>query len=318
MVQAAWLPEPTANVAPTAVTGDEATSARVAEFLRNGFIGPVKLYEPDEAIAMLREIRIKNQNKAKALYDNDVNYDRHFDIPLLAKHIMHPEIVRCVQGILGPDILLWRTEFFPKFPGSAGTEWHQVTDYSYASGHPQIVGTEEDWNALIDITVWTSFTRATRQNGCLRFVSGSHKKWYFDEHKTARTGRKAGYDVNDPGTAFFGYEFSDFLIDHDWQPDPADVAEVETEPGEAVIFTANCVHGSLPNSTARETRYAISARYVPAHVRVYPDQTEYVAHGAHFDLANYGCVLAAGKNEYSHNRIRLTDNHGVPFAGEEP
>jgi non-heme Fe2+,alpha-ketoglutarate-dependent halogenase len=315
MVQAARLPEPMPKVAPTAAPDDQA-KARAAEFIRDGFIGPVKLYEPDEAIAMLREIRIRNQNRSKALYDNDVNYDRHFDIPLLAQHVMHPEIVRHVQGILGPDILLWRTEFFPKFPGSAGTEWHQVTDYSYASGLPQILGTEASWNALIDITVWTSFTRATRENGCLRFVRGSHKKWYFDEHKTPRRGRNAGYDVNNPGTGFFGYEFSDFLIDKDWQPDPADVVEVETQPGEAVIFTANCVHGSLPNSTERETRYAISARYVPTHVRVYPDQAEYIAHGAHFDLANFGCVLAAGKNEYTHNRIRRTDNHGRPFGGK--
>jgi len=148
----------------------------------------------------------------------------------------------------------------------------------------------------------------------MRFVRGSQRDWIFDEHQDTKQGRSDDYDVAYAETAFFGYDFADFKIDPQWEPAAEDVVELEMNPGEAVIFTASCVHGSTPNRTERETRFAIAARYVPTHVRVYPDQDSFSAHGATFDLANYGSVVVAGANGYDHNRIRVDDNHGVKFA----
>jgi non-heme Fe2+,alpha-ketoglutarate-dependent halogenase len=288
--------------------------ADIKQFTRDGFIGPIKLYEPEEAAELIREIRIRNFDASKALYRNSVNYDRHFDIPELTRHISHPAVIKYLTAILGPDVLAWRTEWFPKFPGAQATEWHQVRDYSYANGTPQLEPTESDWNAFIDITVWTTFTPATKETACMRFVRGSQRDHVFDEHKPTSAGRGDDYDVAHADTGFFGYDFSDFKLDADWEPDPKDVVELEMNPGEAVIFTASCVHGSLPNSTERETRFAIATRYVPTHVRVYPDQDSFTAHGATFDLENYGSVLVAGANRYTHNRTRSTNNHGDPFV----
>jgi non-heme Fe2+,alpha-ketoglutarate-dependent halogenase len=307
------IPAPTAEIPANAVVPDDMKSD-IDSFVRDGFVGPIKLYEPQEAADMIREIRIQNQDQSNALYPNNVNYDRHFDIPYLTRHVTHPTIVKYLKAVLGPDVLLWRTEFFPKFPGSQGTEWHQVRDYSYANGDPQLLPTQSDWNAFIDITVWTTFTPATKATGCMRFVRGSHRQWYFDERKQTQHGRDSQYDVNATDTQFFGYDFSDFLIDKDWQPEPADVVELEMNAGEAVMFTANCVHGSLPNTTERETRFAIAGRYVPTHVRVYPEQDRYMAHGAIFDLSNYGSIVVAGANNFDHNRIRSENNLGEPFA----
>ncbi len=312
MLHQVELPPPQTNLAPNAKLSPD-IKEDIEQFKRDGFFGPIKIYEPEEAAEMIREIRIQNQNRSNALHNNSVNYDRHMDIPHLSRHISHPIIIKYLTAILGPDVLLWRTEFFPKFPGAKGTEWHQVRDYSYANGKPQIVPTESEWNAFIDITVWTTFTPATRTTGCLTFVRGSHQKWYFDEHKPAKAGRDFGYDVNTTETEFFGYEFKNFKLDPNWEPRTEDVVELETKPGEAIIFTATCVHGSLPNTTERETRYAIAGRYVPTHVRVYPDQNSFIAHGATFDLSNYGAVLVAGKNEYNYNRIRTKNNLGQPF-----
>lgn len=316
-VSPAPLSAPVARVAGNAIVSDD-IKPNVDRLVQDGFVGPIKLYEPDEAAAVIREIRIQNQDHSKALYPNSVNYDRHFDIPHLSQHISHPTIVKYLQAILGPDVLLWRTEFFPKFPGSSGTEWHQVRDYSYANGKPQLLPTESEWNAFIDITVWTTFTPATKATGCMRFVRGSHKEWYFDERKQTAQGRDREYDVNATDTQFFGYDFSDFSIEDGWTPPAEDVVELEMKPGEAVIFTANCVHGSLPNTTERETRFAIAGRYVPTHVRVYPDQDGFTAHGAMFNLADYGSVVVGGRNEYDHNRIRAENNLGQPFVNSAP
>ncbi|PHQ51358.1 chemotaxis protein CheX [Streptomyces cinnamoneus] len=284
----------------------------IEQFGRDGFIGPIKLYEPEEAAELIREIRINNHITDKALYKNSVNYDRHFDIPELTRHITHPTIVKYLNAILGPDVLCWRTEWFPKFPGAKATEWHQVRDYSYANGKPQLLPTASEWNAYIDITVWTCFTPATKDRACMKFVRGSQREWIFDEHKATQTGRD-DFDVQHANTGFFGYDFSDFAVDPDWEPRPEDVVELEMQPGEAVIFTASCVHGSTPNLTERETRFAIAGRYVPTHVRVYPDQDSFTAHGATFDLSEYGSVLVSGENKFDHHRIRTENNHGEKF-----
>ncbi|MEU9255846.1 chlorinating enzyme [Streptomyces sp. NPDC048270] len=306
-------PTPAAQISNNAIVPED-IKADIEQFSLDGFTGPIKLYEPEEAAALIREIRINNQDASRALYKNSVNYDRHFDIPELSRHITHPTIVKYLTAILGPDVLNWRTEWFPKFPGAKATEWHQVRDYSYANGNPQLLPTESDWNAYIDITVWTTFTPATKDRACMKFVRGSQRDWIFDEHKATQAGRSADYDVAHSNTGFFGYDFADFKIDPNWEPRSEDVVELEMQPGEAVIFTASCVHGSTPNNTERETRFAIASRYVPTHVRVYPEQDSFSAHGATFDLSEYGSVVVAGENRYDHNRIRTANNHGTPFG----
>lgn len=284
----------------------------IESFNKNGFLGPFKLYEPAEAKTLLRSIRKNNVDRSKVIFDNEVNYDRHFDIPELANHICHPGIIKRLQSLLGANILCWRTEFFPKFPGSIGTEWHQVANYQYANGTPMIESTLKN-HELMDLTVWTSFTDATKENGCMKFLPGSYKKKYYDEAKPVGTGKELGYQSVRADTGFYGYQFSEFKIDATWEPNEDEAVTIEMQAGECIIFTARCVHASHPNITERSTRFAISSRYVPTHVRVYPDQNHFIAHGAVFDLQNYGSVLVSGQNDYSHNRIRELDNNNKRF-----
>ena len=290
-----------------------ALDAIAESFERNGFFGPIKVYEPEEARELLRQIRIDNLDRSRAVFDNDVNYDRHFDIPALTRHVGHPRIVEVVRRLLGPDLLCWRSEFFPKFPGGAGTEWHQVVDYAYATGRPMLESSLGEHAGPLDLTVWTAFTDATRANGCMKFLPGSHKHRYYDERKSVAKGRAGEYRSAEAKTAFFGYEFEDFKIDPNWSPDESAAAAMEMRAGECVIFSASCVHASYPNTTERQTRFAITSRYAPAHVRVYPGWTGFHAHGGTFDLAKYGCVLVSGRDAYGHNRLRTTNAHGEPF-----
>jgi len=121
--------------------------------------------------AHLQALRPKLLNTKKAIYGdgrtmsgstNLSNYDRHLDIDFLAEHITRPEIVDRVSSILGPDTLCWRSEFFPKYPGDEGTDWHQADNFSNVAGskHPQIVW-PQDAEFGGTITVWTAFTEAS-------------------------------------------------------------------------------------------------------------------------------------------------------------
>lgn len=282
-------------------------------FYENGFMGPFKLYEPEEAKEILHQIRIKNLDKSNAVFDNDVNYDRHLDISELSQHVCHPGIVSRLREIIGANILCWRTEFFPKFPGSAGTEWHQVSNYQYATGKPMLVPTQEQQGIPFDLTVWTTFTEATKENGCMKFLPGTHKKLYYDESKRTAAGRQGKYRSVEAETLFYGYNFEDFKIDDEWSPSESDAVAMEMQPGECVIFTARCIHASFPNTSKRSTRFAISARYVPTHVEVYKDMHEFDAHGGHFVLDKYGTVLVSGKDEFQHNTIKSHNELGEAF-----
>lgn len=285
-------------------------------FHKNGFVGPFKLYEPREAHDLLKLIRIKNQDRSKILFDNPVNYDRHFDIEELRKHIIHPWICDRLTSILGDDILCWRTEFFPKFPGAQGTEWHQVANYQYANGVPMLEPTVAlpSFETPLDITVWTTFTDTTKETACMKFLPGSHLKKYYDESKPVDRNENTHYESVRSDTGFFGYDFSEFKIDPKWEPAETDAVTMEMKAGECIIFTPKCVHASHPNLTNTFTRFAITARYVPTHVRVYPNISHFYAHGSEFDLSNYGCVLVRGEDRFKHNKIRALDNNGNKFA----
>ena len=115
------------------------SNEELAQFQRDGFIGPFDLYSPEEMEESLRSLRPKLLNTKKSVYSaqkavsgvtNLSSYDRHLDIDFLAQHITRPEIVDRVMSILGPDTLCWRTEFFPKYPGDEGTDWHQADNFS--------------------------------------------------------------------------------------------------------------------------------------------------------------------------------------------
>ena len=284
------------------------------DFEKSGVIGPFKVYEPEEAKELLARIRINNLDRSHILFDNDVNYDRHFDIPELTQHVGQYAIIEKIRALLGNDIFCWRSEFFPKFPGDKGTEWHQVEDYRYASGEPQLIPIDNHpLEVPMDLTVWTAFTEATKENGCMKFLPGSHKFRYYDESKQIHTGREKEYRSIEAETQFFGYNFSDFKVDPFWEPNEAEALAMEMKPGECVIFSARCVHASYPNTSKRSTRFAITARYVPGFVRVYPDQTTLKAHGTVFDVSKHACVLVSGEDKYRHNRVTQMNNRGEKF-----
>ncbi|MEM8908916.1 MAG: chlorinating enzyme [Bacteroidota bacterium] len=289
------------------------TPEEKALFFKQGFIGPFRIYEEKEAKHILRQVRIKNNIRTNILFNNDVNYDRHFDISELSRHVCNPGIVGRVSSILGEDLICWRSEFFPKFPGAKGTEWHQVGDHSYATGEPMLVPTAQQEGMPLDLTVWTAFTDATIENGCLKFMPGSQNKMYFDSSKVIETGRDAAYRSVEADTSFYGYNFADFKIDDSWEPDESKAVAMEMKPGECVLFSSKCMHGSYPNITERNTRFAISARYLATHVQVYPNAESFQAHGGHFDLTHYGPILVSGKDDYGHNRLRTENNLGETF-----
>lgn len=283
-------------------------------FAEQGFIGPFTLWEPEEMAAwwkVQRKALLDPTNSSRKVFDNPVNYDRHLDISGLSRLVTEPAMVRRMQALIGTDIFCWRTEFFPKNPGDSGTGWHQVETYAIGeTTEGMLEATEHSPGIPMELTAWVAFTEAAKENGCMRMIPGSHRTWRYDERAPMRWNGAAR------DNSFFGYNYDDIKIDKDWDPDQEDVRDLEMRPGQFVIFTARCIHGSHPNVSNRQ-RMGFAIRVVPTHVQVYGGMSSFDEFGHHFELDRHGCVLVAGKDEYGLNRVAHENAWGEPFAPVE-
>jgi chlorinating enzyme len=273
-----------------------------AFFDEQGFIRPFKVYEPEVTNTLWKTVRMQLLDKKNAIYpQNKMNYDRHLDIKALCDIASHPEIVRRVQNILGPNILCWRTEWFPKYPGDEGTAWHQAESFVAFEGDSKLVPTQPH-DGSWEVTVWFAFTEASRDMGCLKVVPKTHRTWYFDEHRNIPF--DPSVTMKGTGSGFYGYDFEKLKIDPSWKPDESQALHFEMHAGEAFMFTSRTLHGSEPNVTKDRPRMGFALRYVPTDVKVYSNHDgKYTHFGEVFELDKYAAVLVAGKDTYGHNKI---------------
>ncbi|MEV4395830.1 chlorinating enzyme [Nonomuraea sp. NPDC049607] len=300
------------------------TPEELKTFHTQGYFGPFKVYEIDEMRQNWRRERMRLMDRSNAVYRDDAasgntnisNYDRHLDSAFLADHISRPQIVDRVVSVLGPDVLCWRTEFFPKYPGDEGTDWHQADTFANASGKPQIVWPQaEEFGGTI--TVWTAFTEANEDTGCLQFIPGTHETMFYDETKRMHYDPNKINQEDKDGVrrGFFGYDYRDLQIDPDWKPDESQAVSMVMRPGEAILFWSTLMHASLPHKgLTDEMRLGFAARYVPTKVDVYPDTDEIEEYGGRVSLDRYGAVLVTGRNTNPGNRIATATTTGHPFT----
>jgi non-heme Fe2+,alpha-ketoglutarate-dependent halogenase len=285
------------------VTQDDLSAEDEKKFFdENGYMGPFTIYPPAEAEAMWTEIRLQLLDKTEAIYpDSRMNYDRHQDIKLLSDIVNHPDIVRRVQAVLGPNVLCWRSEWFPKYPGDEATAWHQAESFVAFEGDSKLVPTEAH-DGSWELTVWFAFTEAKHDTGGLKVIPKTHRKWFFDEK------RNITYDpegaMKGQGSGFYGYDFEKLKIDPEWKPDEAEAVHFDMEPGQVLIFTSRCLHGSRPNTTKDRTRIGLALRYVPTDVKIYANHDGHFTHfGEVFSLDKYAAMLVGGEDTFGHNRI---------------
>ena len=281
-------------------------SAEELQFFNdNGFVGPFTLFEPDEMAQLWSDIRLDLLDKANSCFpDSKLNYDRHLDIKKLSDMISSPKIVDRVGSIMGKDLLCWRTEWFPKYPGDEGTDWHQAESFVEYEGTEKLFPTEEH-DGPWELTCWVAMSDANKKNGCMKVMPGTHHTWFFDEKKNIEfqpelinqkltDGKKSG---------FYGYDYDKLKLDPDWKPDEAKARLMEMKAGQFFIFTSRTLHGSEPNSTKDDIRFGWATRFVPADVQVYPEQPFFKHFGEVLPLDQYSTVLVSGQNNYNHNKV---------------
>lgn len=276
-------------------------------FYENGYAGPFTLYEPEEMTCVWEEVRMDLLDTAKAAFPNSkLNYDRHLDMLSLNQIISHPKIVDRISSILGPDVLSWRTEWFPKYPGDEGTDWHQAESFVEFEGTEKLEPTAAEEGRPWELTAWIAMSEATKENGCLKLMPGSHRTWFFDEKRNIPfEPENFNKRVLDDGqkSGFYGYDYEKLKLDPSWKPDEARAVHMEVKPGQFFIFTSRCMHGSNPNTSKDSVRFGWATRFVPTHVKVYAGQDSFHHFGEVLPLDRYSTVLVAGEDRYGHNRV---------------
>ena len=172
---------------------------------------------------------------------------------------------------------------------------------AYGPGDSKLVPTaphEGSW----ELTVWFAFTEASKEMGCLKAIPGTHRTWFFDEHRNISYEPDA--NMKGTGSGFYGYDFEKLKIDPSWKPDEAQALHFEMHAGQVLMFTSRCLHASNPNTTKDKTRFGLAIRYVPTDVKVYPNHTDHFTHfGEVFHLENYNTMLVGGEDTYAHNKV---------------
>jgi len=145
----------------------------------------------------------------------------------------NPDILDMVNQVIGPDIALWNMSFFAK-PAHDGkrTPWHQDGEY---------------WpiRPLANCTVWIAIDDATPDNGCMRFIPGSHKQRRLLKH-----GRTDADDVT------LNLE----LAAHEY--DESTAIDVTLEAGQISLHDVYLVHGSEANRSDKPRR-GMTLRLMP-------------------------------------------------------
>ena len=255
----------------------------IKSFYQNGFLGPFDAYSMDE-IKQLREIAMIAKDTVSETYGWNTPRDRHFEILEMFDMMKKPAVTERLAQLLGPDLLVWRSQFFYKMAGAERIQWHQastfmVEDYLDPALFPA------DLSQLFQITAWVAIDQATLENGCLEFACGTH-----DKIRNIRFGGEEGF-----------YE-SRFTLEFD--EDDVRVQQVPAKPGQVILFTERCIHGSPPNKTKTD-RLAFNFRVVPTNVAVYTDKKYYrsVYNGGKYHLDNWGVTTIRGEDKLKLSRI---------------
>jgi non-heme Fe2+,alpha-ketoglutarate-dependent halogenase len=207
----------------------------------NGYLYPLKVFSESETAEFRRQFdnyTEENQERLRKLIPRErraVYALTHFSLPWVYQMVSHPRVLDAVEGAIGPNILVWGSDWFVKFPGDAAfISWHQDGAY-WGLQPPQVT------------TAWIALSPSTLESGCMQVVPGTQKiqmpqrETYALDNALSR-GQEIALEV-----------------------DESKAAALTLAPGEMSLHHIGIAHGSKPNR-ANYARIGIAVRYIAPEV----------------------------------------------------
>ena len=235
---------------------DASTIANVYE--KNGYFFPCDVTSAAEAAELLADLTAAEAEVGgdRARLSLLRSYPAQL-LPSFARLIRHPRLLEAAAQIIGPDLLVWSCGFFIKEAGAKSyVSWHQDLNYWGLDGDDEV-------------TAWFALTPATVENGCMRFVPGSHRRKdvphvdSFAPDNLLTRGQEIAVEV-----------------------DEASAVNVLLRAGQASFHHGHMFHASGPNQT-NARRLGVAIRYVAPSMRQVSGEKLLVSH-------------VSGRDEYGH------------------
>src|SRR3712207_1316349 len=105
------------------------TPAQVEDYRGLGYHFPVRAFSAEEAGWLLGELRA-TEARLGGPHGGRMNKKPHLLFPWADAVVRHPAVLDAVEGVIGPDILCWSSQFFMKGAGDPTfVSWHQDGTY---------------------------------------------------------------------------------------------------------------------------------------------------------------------------------------------
>jgi ectoine hydroxylase-related dioxygenase (phytanoyl-CoA dioxygenase family) len=228
--------------------------SRKALFERDGFVAVPNLLTPEEVAELKRrtdqiilgEVPFPKQyiQVEPAIQRGEVTVASPIDAvrkiweltvhdELFAAYARHPKILAVVEELIGPDIKLYADQMFLKPPLHGSVKpYHQDSPY-WPIDPPALA------------TCWLAMDDATIENGCMRFLPGSHERGIIPH-----------YHLEGPHMVPEGYESFD----------TSEEVAVELKAGSGTFHHSLTLHQTLPNRSPHPRR-AMTWAYMSARSR---------------------------------------------------
>jgi len=219
-------------------------------FARNGYIFPVQFLSDEEKqyyAERYREYARIYGTKAKEDKTKRIRGNKIFRLHMVAKWaadlVRHPRLIATISQILGTtNILIWSSDLAVKPAISSQCfGWHQDEAYAHLGPQDKLV------------TAWIAFTDSNINNGCVKFIRGSHNLGQLAHRSQARTP-----DQN----LVLGQVVADQEI---IQRHSDQIVDCEIKAGEASFHAWRTIHASQPNKSEQD-RVGLAVRYMSADV----------------------------------------------------
>jgi len=148
----------------------------------------------------------------------------HREQDVFREFVSEERLLDLVEGLLGPDLDCFLSQFIAKRPGALGQPWHQDAFYFPFDRGPQV-------------GLWLAVSEARLDNGPLWVVPGSH--------------REAVHPVVGDRRPHASYGYVE-IVDHDF----AGEVPVLMQPGDLLVFHSHLMHRSTDNDS-QAPRYAM-------------------------------------------------------------
>ena len=253
-------------------------SYRIESFQHNGMAFPFDL---NEELSDPETQYFEFQEKALKLLGNPVTLKPNLLSKFFYKLSMDSSIIKEVKKIIGEDIYIWSSAFFPKKPGGGKiVSYHQDNPY---------------WQLTTDnvVTAWIALTDSNKENGALEIVPGSSKY-----------GLIKNLDVNNPREAYLkGLKTTDSNDLLSYKQGLEDFIKknkpeiIKLKRSQFSIHHVNSVHGSgVNNSSGYRIGYAV--RYISSNTKHKIENIDSAIH------------VCGKKNDYFVDEVRPKEDFG--------